>query len=94
MSDTKLDRYRAAQGTVPQMMLRWHLYGAGLENMGKEGQPEEVAVPSYGPDELLVRQAFYRQDAHVIHAGGDADDAQSVVPAVGRLIGVFNLRSV
>ena len=56
MSDTKLDRYRAAQGRVPQKMLRWHLYGAGLENMGKEGLPEEVAVPSYGPEELLVRQ--------------------------------------
>src|SRR6187402_889225 len=37
-------------------MLRWHLYGAGLENLGREGVPEEVPVPSYGPDELLVRQ--------------------------------------
>jgi threonine dehydrogenase-like Zn-dependent dehydrogenase len=37
-------------------MLRWHLYGAGLENFGKAGGPEAVDVPQYGPDELLVRQ--------------------------------------
>jgi threonine dehydrogenase-like Zn-dependent dehydrogenase len=36
-------------------MLRWHLYGAGLEKLGKEGQPEEVPVPEPGDDELLVR---------------------------------------
>lgn len=37
-------------------MQRWHLYGAGLDNLGKNGQPEEVPVPEYGPDEILVRQ--------------------------------------
>jgi threonine dehydrogenase-like Zn-dependent dehydrogenase len=37
-------------------MLRWHLYGAGLENFGKAGRPEEVDVPPYGPNELLVQQ--------------------------------------
>ncbi|OGO28496.1 MAG: hypothetical protein A2W33_00210 [Chloroflexi bacterium RBG_16_52_11] len=33
----------------------WPLYGAGLENMGVNGQPIEVALPAYGPDELLIR---------------------------------------
>jgi threonine dehydrogenase-like Zn-dependent dehydrogenase len=37
-------------------MLRWHLYGAGLENLGRAGMPEQVEVPTYGPRELLVRQ--------------------------------------
>ena len=56
MSNTKLEQYRSANDEIPARMLRWHLYGAGLENMGKQGEPEEVSVPSYGPDELLVRQ--------------------------------------
>lgn len=51
-----LENYRAVRHPVPRTMLRWHLYGAGLENFGREGKPEEVEVPQYGPDELLVRQ--------------------------------------
>jgi L-sorbose 1-phosphate reductase len=51
-----LEEYKSAVNPVPRTMLRWHLYGAGLENLGKEGQPEEVPVPSFGADELLVRQ--------------------------------------
>lgn len=55
MHPDKLRRYRIAQHPVPDKMLRWHLYGAGLENLGKDGQPEEVPVPEPGDDELLVR---------------------------------------
>lgn len=55
MHADKLTRYRNAQHPIPQTMLRWHLYGAGLENLGRHGQPEEVAVPEPGDDELLVR---------------------------------------
>ena len=56
MSDATLETYKAAKTPLPKTMLRWHLYGAGLENMGRDEKPEEVSVPSYGPDELLVRQ--------------------------------------
>ena len=56
MSSTKLEAYREGNQPLPGRMLRWHLYGAGLENLGRDGQPEEVTVPTYGPDELLVRQ--------------------------------------
>jgi len=56
MSDSKLEDYREAQSPLPANMLRWHLYGAGLENMGIDGKPEQVGVPPYGADELLVRQ--------------------------------------
>ncbi|MGQ9540834.1 MAG: alcohol dehydrogenase catalytic domain-containing protein [Armatimonadota bacterium] len=55
MHSDKLTRYRNAQHPIPPKMLRWHLYGAGLENLGKNGQPEEVPVPEPGDDELLVR---------------------------------------
>jgi threonine dehydrogenase-like Zn-dependent dehydrogenase len=51
----KWNRYRHAQHPIPQKMLRWHLYGSGLENLGKNGQPEEVPAPEPGDDELLVR---------------------------------------
>lgn len=56
MSDTTLETYKGAKTPLPTKMLRWHLYGAGLENMGRDEKPEEVSVPSFGPDELLVRQ--------------------------------------
>jgi threonine dehydrogenase-like Zn-dependent dehydrogenase len=56
MSELTLDEYKAATAPLPKTMLRWHLYGAGLENMGRDEKPEEVVVPSFGTDELLVRQ--------------------------------------
>ena len=58
MSDTTttLERYKSAREPIPTKMLRWHLYGAGLENFGIDGAPEEVEVPTIGPSELLVRQ--------------------------------------
>ena len=51
-----LENYKSVVSPVPRTMLRWHLYGAGLENLGKAGHPEEVEVPSFGSEELLVRQ--------------------------------------
>lgn len=53
---SSLEEYRAGRAALPASMTRWHLYGAGLENMGREGQPETVIVPACGDDELLVRQ--------------------------------------
>jgi threonine dehydrogenase-like Zn-dependent dehydrogenase len=51
----KLEQYRKAVGTVPTKMLRWNLYGAGLENFGRNGAPEVEETPKCGPHELLVR---------------------------------------
>ncbi len=51
----KLTAYREAQQTLPERYRLWPLYGAGLENMGKNGQPIEVALPELKPDELLIR---------------------------------------
>lgn len=50
MSDLK--SYVAAADPIPGRMLKWHLYGEGLDNL----RVEEVDVPAIGPDELLVRQ--------------------------------------
>ena len=54
MSD-KLNNYRSAQGSLPATYRLWPLYGAGLENMGKDGAPIDVPAPAYGDDELLIR---------------------------------------
>jgi threonine dehydrogenase-like Zn-dependent dehydrogenase len=54
MSD-KLSDYRSVNTSLPTTYQLWPLYGAGLENMGRDGQPITVPVPAYGPDELLIR---------------------------------------
>ncbi len=48
---THLEQYRAASGPLPETIKRWHLHGAGLESL----REATVALPAYGPDELLVR---------------------------------------
>lgn len=54
MSDV-LREYREAKHELPDRILTWYLYGAGLENFGRDRKPVEVPMPSYGPGELLVR---------------------------------------
>ncbi len=51
----KYQVYRNASYTLPKTTLAWNLYGAGMENMGKDGQPEEFPVPEPNDDQLLVR---------------------------------------
>src|SRR3990172_6119735 len=53
MSDKLVDYQRGDTFEGPNRL--WPLYGAGMENLGREGQPIEVPMPTYGPDELLVR---------------------------------------
>ncbi len=54
MTDKLVD-YKSCTNTLPEKNTLWPLYGAGLENMGVDGQPIDVAFPTYGPDELLIR---------------------------------------
>jgi L-sorbose 1-phosphate reductase len=51
----KLEEYRRSTGPLPERFALWPLYGAGFENMGKDDGMIEVALPSYGPDDLLIR---------------------------------------
>ena len=51
----KLDAYRHVAAPLPNSNQLWPLYGAGMESLGKDGQPIEVPFPTYGPDELLIR---------------------------------------
>lgn len=40
---------------IPETMLAWPLFGAGMEKLGKNDQPCEVKVPAIKDDELLVK---------------------------------------
>lgn len=72
-SHPKLAAYRRGeyQATKGQHWL-WPLYGAGLENLGVDNKPILVDLPSYGPDQLLVRHdavGLCFSDTKVIKAG-------------------------
>ena len=71
MSD-ELTIYRRADARLPDRNRFWPLYGAGFENLGRDGQPIEVPMPQHGPDELLVRHdacSLCFSDVKVIRAG-------------------------
>ena len=51
----KLVEYRQGHSTLPDKNALWPLYGAGFENLGKDDQMIDVAMPVYGPDDLLIR---------------------------------------
>jgi threonine dehydrogenase-like Zn-dependent dehydrogenase len=40
---------------LPTIHLRWNLYGAGLENLGRDRKPERLPLPQPAPNEILVR---------------------------------------
>ncbi len=40
---------------LPDKMLAWPLFGAGMDKLGKDNKPCEIPVPVNGDDELLVR---------------------------------------
>jgi threonine dehydrogenase-like Zn-dependent dehydrogenase len=72
MTHDTLERYRRGTGPLPATHKVWPLYGAGFENLGQDGQPIELPLPSYGPDEILVRQdavGLCFSDLKVISAG-------------------------
>ncbi len=52
---SQYNRYRAAALDIPEKTLAWNMYGAGEENIGKDGKPEQLPVPKPGPDQMLVR---------------------------------------
>lgn len=58
---------------IPDTMLAWPLYGAGLENLGRNGQPETWPVPHPAPDQILVRSdavGLCYSDVKILRQGG------------------------
>ena len=66
--------YRSLNYHLPQNSWGWNLYGAGLENMGRNGQPEPFSVPEPGNDQLLVRidsVGVCFSDVKILNQGGN-----------------------
>jgi threonine dehydrogenase-like Zn-dependent dehydrogenase len=51
----KYQAYRSLNYSLPKKSWAWNLYGAGLENMGRGGEPEHFSIPEPNDDQLLVR---------------------------------------
>jgi L-sorbose 1-phosphate reductase len=51
----KYERYRKVDYPLPERAWGWNLYGAGMENFGREGLPERLPIPRPAADQLLVR---------------------------------------
>jgi threonine dehydrogenase-like Zn-dependent dehydrogenase len=51
----KYNDYQSLNYLMPDTAWAWNMYGAGLENFGKEEQPELVNIPQPADDQLLVR---------------------------------------
>jgi L-sorbose 1-phosphate reductase len=69
---TDLNKYKEVDYKLPDKILTWHLYGAGMENFGRDKKPDELPMPAYGPDQLLVRVdaiSICMSDIKVINQG-------------------------
>ena len=49
------EKYQQLAQSLPETTQTWNLYGAGIENIGKDGQPERFEIPEPNDDQLLVR---------------------------------------
>ena len=70
----RLAEYRRADSPLPERNRLWPLYGAGLENLGDDGQTIDAPMPAFGPDELLVRHdacGLCFSDIKVIRLGAE-----------------------
>ncbi len=68
----KLDDYKRAGASLTTKNRLWPLYGAGLENLGRDGELISVPTPQPKPDELLLRHdavGLCFSDIKVIRAG-------------------------
>ncbi|BBB49680.1 alcohol dehydrogenase catalytic domain-containing protein [Pelolinea submarina] len=73
MNNSKFQAYQNDLN-VPETTLAWNLYGAGTQNIGKDGKPERFPVPQPGGDQLLVRVdavGLCYSDVKLIRLGGD-----------------------
>jgi L-sorbose 1-phosphate reductase len=52
---TQYEKYQQLTQSIPKKTQTWNLYGAGLENIGKNNKPEIFEIPEPNDDQLLVR---------------------------------------
>ena len=51
----KLDEYKRADAPLPETYRAWQVFGAGLENVGRGGEPVTVPLREPADDEIVVR---------------------------------------
>lgn len=69
----KYELYRKANYQIPEKAWGWNLYGAGMENLGRDGHPEQLPIPKPAANQLLVRidsVGICFSDIKVIKQGG------------------------
>ncbi|MEH0022633.1 MAG: alcohol dehydrogenase catalytic domain-containing protein [Desulfobacter sp.] len=49
------EKYQQLAHVIPEMTQTWNLYGAGVDNIGRNDRPEPFPVPEPGENQLLVR---------------------------------------
>lgn len=52
---SQYSKYSSTDLAIPEQNLVWNMYGAGEENIGKDGKPEVFPVPEPAPNQMLVR---------------------------------------
>ncbi len=52
---TNYDLYKSGGEKLPESVQAWNMYGKGLENIGKDGEPESFELPEPAADQMLVR---------------------------------------
>lgn len=70
----KFDDYRRAAGRLPESYLAWQVFGAGLENVGRDGKPVRVPLHPPAANEVLLRVdvlGLCLSDMKIIAQGGN-----------------------
>ena len=70
----KYNLYRAGTTPVPKQTWTWNMYDAGIENFGRDGNPELFPVPDPAADQMLVRVdsvGMCFSDVKLIKQGGN-----------------------
>lgn len=69
----KYELYRTGQEPLPEQTWAWNMYGAGIENIGRDGRPEAFPIPEPADNQLLVRVdsvGMCFSDVKLIRQGG------------------------
>lgn len=70
----KLERYRKANASLPARYRAWQVFGAGLENVGREGKPVVIELRPPADNEILLRVdalGLCLSDMKIIAQGGN-----------------------
>lgn len=71
---SKIDGFKQANKPLPERYRAWQVFGAGLENVGKDGKPVSVPLRPPNPNEVLLRVdalGLCLSDMKIIAQGGN-----------------------